>query len=162
MNYIKHLNGFFHILEEDQRMTPYHISLYLSCFILWNMNRFRNPFPISRFEMMRLSRIGSVNTYAKCIKELGEWGYIEYVPFANMHSGSMISCIRFDTARKIAGDTADDISSDTPSDTASDTLLINITNSTKGQTKKLPQKRTGKTLKNRLHASTDKDYSEPL
>ena len=103
-----------------------------------------------------------MNTYAKCIKELGQWGYIEYVPSANMYSGSMISCIRFDTARKIVSDTAGDISSDTPSDTASDTLLINITNSTKGKTKKTSPKENGKTSKNRLHASTDKDYSEPL
>jgi len=108
--------------------------------------------------MMKLSRIGSVNTYAKCIKELGTWGYIEYTPSANMHSGSMISCIRFDTARSIASDTA----VDTSSDTESDTLLINITNSIKGKTKKTSPKRTGKTSKNRLHASTDKDYSEPL
>lgn len=158
MNYIKHLNGFFQILEQDVRMTPYHISLYLSCFRIWNLNRFHNPFPISRFEMMRLCRIGSVNTYAKCIKELDKWGYIEYSPSANMHSGSMISCIRFDISRETSTDTA----SNTSSDTASDTLLINITNNKKGSKQKTFSKRNLKTSKNRLHASTDKDYSEPL
>lgn len=150
MNYIRHLNGFFKELEEDERMTPYHISLYLSCFRLWNLNRFKNPFPISRFEMMKLSRIGSVNTYARCIKQLDKWGYIEYSPAANLHSGSTISCIRFDISRN------------TSRDTASDTLLINITNIKKESKQEESQNEKGKSIKNRLNASTDKDYSEPL
>lgn len=150
MNYIRHLNGFFKELEEDERMTPYHISLYLSCFRLWNLNRFKSPFPISRFEMMKLSRIGSVNTYARCIKQLDKWGYIEYSPAANLHTGSMISCIRFDMSRN------------TSSDTAGDTLLINTTNNKKESKQEESQNEKGKSIKNRLNASTDKDYSEPL
>ena len=150
MNYIRHLNGFFQCLEQDERMTAYHVSLYLSCFRLWNINRFKNPFPICRYEMMRLSRIGSANTYARCIKQLDEWGYIEYSPSANMHSGSMVSCIRFDIAR------------DTPPGTASDTLLTNTTNPKMGSKQVASSKENSKTSKDRLHAQTDKDYSEPL
>jgi hypothetical protein len=150
MNYIKHLNGFFKRLDLDERMTAYHISLYMSCFRLWNINRFKNPFPICRFEMMRNSRIGSVNTYARCIKQLHEWGYIKYSPAANMHSGSTICCIRFDIAR------------DTTGDTSSDTLLINITNENKERKQEVSSKEILKNSKNRLHAKTNKDYSEPL
>ena len=150
MNYIRHLNGFFQRLEQDERMTPYHISLYLSCFRLWNLNRFKNPISICRFEMMRLSRIGSVNTYARCMKQLSQWGYLEYSPSANLHSGSMLSCIRFD------------ISVETTGDTASDTLLINNTNNKKESKQDESKKRQGKTAKTRLNVSTDKDYSEPL
>lgn len=152
MNYIRHLNGFFQHLEQDERMTAYHISLYLSCFQLWNLNRFKNPFSISRTEMMRLSRIGSVNTYARCMKQLHAWGYVEYSPAANLHSGSIISCIRFD------------IRVETTSDTASDTLLLNITNKSKESKSGILKKEKKKKLngKNRLHASIDKDYSEPL
>jgi hypothetical protein len=150
MNYIKHLNGFFQILEQDERMTAYHISLYLSCFRIWNINRFKNPFSICRYEMMRLSRVGSVNTYARCIKQLHEWGYIEYSPSANMHSGSMVSCIRFDITRNPTGDTA------------TDTLLINTTNN-KNRSKQVASSNENlKTSKDRLHAKTNKDYSEPL
>lgn len=152
MNYIRHLNGFFQRLEQDNRMTAHHISLYLSCFQIWNMNRFRNPFSVNRFDMMKLSRIGSVNTYARCIKELNQWGYIEYFPSANLYSGSHISCISFD------------IAVDTGSDTASDTLLINITNKNKeGNQDNLKNERgKNRNEKNRLNASLDKDYSEPL
>ena len=152
MNYIRHQTGFFKKLEQDERMTAYHISLYLSCFQLWNLNRFRNPFSVRRYEMMKLARIGSVNTYARCIKELDQWGYVDYFPSANLHSSSMISCIRFD----IAGDTG--------ADTASDTLLINLTNKTKQGVSEIFKKERRKNTKgkNRLNAQIDKDYSEPL
>lgn len=154
MNYVRHLNGFFKILEKDERMSAYHISLYLTCFQIWNQNRFVNPFPVSRMEMMRLSRIGSVNTYARCMKELHKWGYVEYTPSSNMHQGSQLSCIRFDTA----GNTT----RNTPADTASDTLLINSLNIKKGKTSlQKSQKKNGKG-KNPLHATTEKDYAEPL
>jgi len=109
MNYIRHLNGFFSRLAGDCQMTSYHISLYLALFQQWNAERFADEFIISRREMMDLSRIGSANTYARCMKELAEWGYINYIASSNIHSGSRVSCIKFDTT----GDTT----SDTPKNT---------------------------------------------
>ncbi|MDQ2178578.1 hypothetical protein [Marinifilum sp. D714] len=150
MNYVRHLNGFFKILEKDERMSAYHISLYLTCFQIWNQNRFVNPFPVSRMEMMRLSRIGSVNTYAKCMKELKEWGYVKYSPSSNMYQGSHLACIRFDTA------------SNTTTDTASDTLLINSLNIKKGSSSFKKSRNKNGEGKNPLQATTEKDYAEPL
>jgi hypothetical protein len=127
MNYIRHLSGFFIRLADDQRMTPYHISLYLALFQQWNAERFGDWFVISRSEMMQLSRIGSANTYARCIKELSDWGYIMYTASSNLHSGSRVSCIRFDTATDTDNDTAGDTGTsvntenDTGRDTTSDT-----------------------------------------
>jgi len=150
MNYIKHLNGFFKRLERDERMTAYHISLYMTCFQLWNLYRFSSSFSVIRSEMMRLARIGSVNTYARCMKQLHDWGYIEYSPAANIHSGSIISCIRFD------------ITGDTPTDTASDTLLINNTNTSNKENKQKRVNPISSAIKNPLNVRTQKDYSEPL
>lgn len=70
MNYIRHMTGFFIRLSEDQRMTPFQISLYMELFRIWNMNRFQNPFTVAPDKMMQQSLIGSVNTYARCIKQL--------------------------------------------------------------------------------------------
>ncbi len=152
MNYVRHLNGFFKKLEQDERMGVYHISLYLSCFQIWNLNRFKNPFSVSRCEMMKLSKIGSINTYARCMKQLNQWDYIDYFPAANLHSGSSISCIRFDIPRNTA------------TDTACDTLLINTTNKNKEGLSEIfkSEKRKSSKGKNRLNAKLDKDYSEPL
>jgi len=112
-------------MSDDPQMSPLHISLYMALFQVWNLNKFQNPFTIVRDEMMQLSRIGSVKTYARCIKQLQEWGYIRYVPTSNMYVGSRVSCISFDTAsdtgRNTASDTASDTARNTASDTASDT-----------------------------------------
>lgn len=119
MNYIRHLNGFFARLAEDKRMSSYHISLYFALFQQWNADRFGEQFVISRTEIMELSRLGSVNTYARCMKELSEWGYIRYISSSNIHAGSRVSCIRFDTASDTGRNTG--IENDTVGDTASDT-----------------------------------------
>jgi len=96
MNYIKHLSGVFEIIDSDTRLTPFHISLYMALFRCWNLNFFHNPISISRDEMMKMSKIGSVNTYVKCLKELNNWNYIRYEPSYNKHKGSLVYLYTFD------------------------------------------------------------------
>ena len=123
MNYIRHLNGFFARLAEDKRMSSYHISLYFALFQQWNADRFSEQFVIARAEIMEMSRLGSVNTYARCMKELSQWGYIQYTPSSNIHSGSRVSCIRFDIATDTANNTGTDTARNTgiENDTAGNT-----------------------------------------
>lgn len=177
MNYIRHLNGFFEKAEDDENLTAYHISLYMSLFRQWNLNRFRNPFPIDREELMRFSRIGSKNTYARCMKQLHQWGYIHYAPTGNFHTGRKVSCTRFDTGSETRSDTGSETRSKTRSDTGtgtrtgtrSETPNININNTNsinrnKQETTKFFLNERGKKVngKSPHHVSTDKDYSEPL
>lgn len=108
MNYITHLNAFFERVSGDGRLTAYHISLYLALFRQWNACRFSERFAISRAEMMDLARIGSANTYARCMKELADWGYIHYKASSNLHRGSEVSCIRLDTMNDSFSDTESD------------------------------------------------------
>lgn len=90
MNYIKHLTGFFIRIASEETIYPTHISLYLALFQSWNINRFKNPIAISRDEMMKTSRIASKATYHKCIKELQNMGFIDYLPSYNPYSGSEV------------------------------------------------------------------------
>ena len=90
MNYIKHLTGFFTRIASEETIYPTHISLYIALFQSWNINRFKNPITISREEMMKASRIASKATYHKCIKELQNMGFIEYLPSYNPYSGSEV------------------------------------------------------------------------
>ena len=92
MNYIRHLTGFYDKIQQDERLNPTHISLYLALFQFWNINHFQNPISISRNEMMRLSKISALGTYHKCIKELQNFGYIEYIPSLSLIHIQM--CIR--------------------------------------------------------------------
>ena len=93
MNYIKHLTGFFHRVHTARNLNPTHISLYLALFQCWNINRFNNPTSISRDEIMKASKINSKVTYHKCIKELHNFGFLEYLPTYNPHSGSYVNMV---------------------------------------------------------------------
>ncbi len=96
MNYIRHLTGFYEKIHEDSRLNPTHISLYLALFQFWNLNHFQNPISISRNEMMKLSKIAALGTYHKCIKDLQDFGYIEYLPSFNPYKGSMVHLFNFE------------------------------------------------------------------
>lgn len=100
MNYIKHLTGFFNKIADENKLNPTHISLYLALFQCWNVNRFKNPTGISREEIMKASKINSNATYHKCMKELQNLGFIEYLPTFNPHSSSNINMINFSEEAK--------------------------------------------------------------
>lgn len=101
MNYILHLSAFYAKVYTDARLTPHHISLYSAIFQQWNAVHFDNPFQVNRHELMKLSKIGSINTYHRCLKELHSWNFIEYQPSKIISVGSRIRIITFDTTTDI-------------------------------------------------------------
>jgi hypothetical protein len=70
----------------------------MALFQQWNMNMFKSPISISRSCTMPMSKIGSQNTYHKCLKDLNCWGYISYVPSRNPIKGSLVYLFSFDTS----------------------------------------------------------------
>jgi hypothetical protein len=96
MNYIKHINGVLHQFSEDSRLNPTHISLYIALFQLWNIHRFPEVFFIAREEVMKLSKIGSIATYHRCLRNLNDWEYIDYLPSHNPYKGSEIKIFIFE------------------------------------------------------------------
>lgn len=130
MNYIRHLNKAFEKICEDERLTPFHISLYFSLFQYWNMARFRSPISISRYELMRASKIGSVNTYIRCIKQLDEWKYIMYKPSYNPQKGSLVYLYTFNTSSDNTISTTEEKSTDDTTGNANETQVIPSINNT--------------------------------
>ncbi len=98
MNYIHHITGFYDKILDDDRLNPTHISLYHALFQFWNLNHFRNPISISRSEMMRISKISALGTYHKCIKQLEQFGYIQYMPSFNPYKGSLVNLFSFENS----------------------------------------------------------------
>ncbi|MBJ2173637.1 transcriptional regulator [Aureibaculum sp. A20] len=98
MNYIKLLTAAMECFVVDNRLNPTHVSMYIALFQYWNLNRFENPVSISRKEIMKLSKIGSLATYHKCIKNLHEWEYLEYLPSHNPFKGSLVNMFNLDTS----------------------------------------------------------------
>lgn len=90
MNYIGHLTGVFARFNDDQRLNPSHVSIYYALFQYWNVFRFCKQFYVQREEIMQASKIGSLSTYHKCIRELSDWNYILYMPSKNPLKGSQI------------------------------------------------------------------------
>lgn len=73
-------------MGNDERLMPTHMSL----FIHFQRNGFVSPFPVTMAGLMACSRIASVATYHKCIKELNDFGYIRYQPSFRPKNGSIV------------------------------------------------------------------------
>ncbi len=98
MNYILHLNAVMKSFSEDFRLNPTHISLYMALFQFWNHNHFSKVIYINREEVMKMSKIGSMSTYHKCLKQLHKWDYIHYIPTHNPFKNSQIKFVKFETS----------------------------------------------------------------
>ena len=77
-------------MGKDPRLYATHISLFTAMFVCWQRSGFSNPFPVTRKELMGYSRIASIATYHKCIRELDEYGYICYQPSYDPVKGSLV------------------------------------------------------------------------
>ena len=77
-------------MSKDERLNATHVSLFIGLFVHWQRNGYASPFAITRKEMMTFSKIASIATYHKCIKELDAYGYIRYQPSYHPKLGSQV------------------------------------------------------------------------
>lgn len=78
-------------LAKDTSVLATHVSLFTALFVCWQRSGYERPFPVNRRELMAFSKIASVATYHKCIRELDEKGYVHYMPSYHPKNGSRIS-----------------------------------------------------------------------
>lgn len=97
VNYISQLNGVLRKFSDDEKISPSHRSLYLAFFELWNQKRFPKTIMLNSKQVMALAKIRSRTTYHKLLRELKNWGYLQYHPSTNPQMGSLIELFRFDT-----------------------------------------------------------------
>lgn len=109
-------------IVEDNRLSAIHIALYNALFLIWNDCGFETELSINRNDVMKLSKIGSANTYTKSLKELHEFGYIYYKPSHNPLIGSRINLYRFDNSSDNTTNNTTNNSSDNSTDNGRDTL----------------------------------------
>jgi len=94
MGEVKELTSFFSAIREDNRIGTSHISLYMALFQFYNLNEFRNPVSITRTAVMEVAKISGLATYHKCIKDLVDFGYIQYQPSYNPAIGSHVVILK--------------------------------------------------------------------
>ena len=90
---VSELAGYSKLLKRmsmDGRLNATHIGLLSALFVHWQRGGFKSPFSITRKMLMAFSRIASIATYHKCIKELDEYGYIRYEPSYHPKLGSQV------------------------------------------------------------------------
>jgi hypothetical protein len=89
-NVMDQLSKFFTVAAQDSRIVSTHILLYVALLECSNQNQSQSPFFISRRKIMRLSKIHSIVTYHKYMKELYEFGYIIYEPSYHPMKGTKV------------------------------------------------------------------------
>lgn len=89
----KYLDRLYIRLIRDKRINAWHISVFMGVYYLWCLNGMRNPVPVTRRKLMDLSRLQSFMTYHKCIKQLVDYGYIEYTPSYHPREGSRVNLV---------------------------------------------------------------------
>lgn len=104
VNYIRHANAFSEHIKINKCLNPNHISLYWALFYTWNRYHFTEMFPVNRKKLMALSRIGSTNTYARCMKDLDACKLITYMPAARFGNVSYVSISRLSTKGELVVD----------------------------------------------------------
>lgn len=87
---LQELTNFYGKMKDDHRIGPVHTSLYMAIFHLYQLNGFVSPVPVNRALLMELSKIRGLATYHKCIKELSEARYIQYMPSFNCKVCSLV------------------------------------------------------------------------
>ncbi|HTK18853.1 MAG TPA: hypothetical protein VL442_05055 [Mucilaginibacter sp.] len=78
------------LMSKDERLNATHVSLFTGLFVHWQRSGFVSPFAVTRKTLMAYSKIASIATYHKCIKELDAYGYIRYQPSYHPKLGSQV------------------------------------------------------------------------
>ncbi len=81
---------FVEAIQNDPRITPYHISLFVAIVHFQGDSGSGHQKYAFSHELMPLAKISSGRTYHKCIRELEEFGYIQYEPSFDRFLGSRI------------------------------------------------------------------------
>ena len=83
--------GQYSRLAADDRVTPIHLSVYMSLICLWHTHGYADAIIVTRKRIMKLAHISSIATYHKCIRQLVDYGYIIYQPSYNYYKKTTIA-----------------------------------------------------------------------
>jgi len=95
VNYILHHKN-VNLKMVELKLTSSDVSLYNALFLIWNECGFDTELSINRNDVMKISKIGSANTYTKSLKSLERLKLIKYNPSYNPLVGSKVMIYRFD------------------------------------------------------------------
>jgi hypothetical protein len=87
------LDQFMNRAVNDSRLLPTHICLFMAMLYLGSGHSEGSAFRITRKILMRFSHILSFATYHKNMRQLVDYGYINYWPSYNPYQGSRVAFV---------------------------------------------------------------------
>lgn len=84
------LQAFFAIADNDVRLSATHLGVYFVLYKLWLVQGCKDFVQITRKRVMKQAKIRSTATYHRIVKELVEFGYIDYLPSYHPAFGTTI------------------------------------------------------------------------
>ncbi len=84
------LSDFFSAIEKDARISITHIGIYAALLQYRKEKGLINPIVAFSHEIMPIAKISSPATYYKCVRDLSDFGYIQYEPSLKRNLGSRI------------------------------------------------------------------------
>ena len=83
MKEVRAITDFMERAENDSRLGPMHVSLYLAILYCWLRQGGSGAVRVSGKELMPLAKIGGPTPMYKSLRQLHEYEYIEYEPSFN-------------------------------------------------------------------------------
>ena len=80
MESLAEITSFMDRAEKDARLGPMHISLYVALLYRWIRQGKDEFVSVTGRELMPIAKIGGLTPMYKCLRELHQYGYIEYLP----------------------------------------------------------------------------------
>jgi len=84
------VSRFMDAIQADARITPYHVSLFAAIVHYKQTHGCASRIFAFSYDLMPLAKISSVATYHKCVRDLHDFGYIDYEASFNRFTGSKI------------------------------------------------------------------------
>jgi hypothetical protein len=81
---------FFKASSDDIRIGPLHVSLYMALLYLEEKHGSAGEVRVFCHQVMPYAKLFSKDTYGRCIRELHEFGYIDYEPSFSPLLGSRV------------------------------------------------------------------------
>lgn len=97
VNYIFHLNEVLERFYNDTGVKQGHIALYMAFFQKWNHEFFKPMITVNKRFIMERAKFRSKTTYHNHLKDLSDWGYLQYFPSFHPARGSRIKMSIFGT-----------------------------------------------------------------
>jgi hypothetical protein len=90
MDQLNPLTQFFKAIEKDERISITPIGIFAALLQFRTAAGYTNPIKAYRHEIMKIAKISGPVTYHRCIRDLNDYGYINYLPKRNRNQKRII------------------------------------------------------------------------